>query len=339
MKFAALLFAVVVVATFYLMFAKTDFRFKFKEPKIIPPPMYSAWIPYWDQERALGSLEKSANKLSYLSPMWYVLDKDGLFTNINKGDQEKINVIAKAHNIKLVPAISNEFDPQRIGQLLNSKSASQAFIGKAVEAALDGGFKGFDVDFEEIDLSDKDKYSLFIKDFAEKLHKNNLQLSVSVHVQTGKNTDRPQARAQDWEEISKYADFIRIMVYDFHNTKTDPGAITPTSNFKQVLKYAISVVPTEKIVVGLPLYGYVWGTKNTSIEYLEAKSRIDRLGGSLLRDGESLELTGNLSQMGVVWIEDSESVVYKVNLSRFYGIYQFIFWRLGGEDLTLWDKL
>lgn len=323
------------------MLTKTNFRFKFNEPKIVPSSVYSAWIPYWDTKRVEESLDKSSGKLKHISPMWYKLDTSGSFNLIEKANQ---NTIAQtsAQNMDLFPLITNEFDPKRVGELLHNKKLSDMFINDAIKTAQEKGFKGYDLDFEEINLSDKENFSIFVKQFSESLHKNGLLLLLSVHAQTGSNSDWPSARAQDWKTLSRYADFIQIMAYDFHNSKTKPGPVTPIINLKPVLKYATSVIPLEKIVIGLPLYGYDWGKENNSVEFQNAKEKIEKNKGSFTRDDNSLELIGKYKSMEEdreIWIEDARSVLYKVSLGRFYGIYQFKFWRLGGEDLTLWDKL
>lgn len=340
-KLVITILALIVLSILILLFMRNGFHFQFKEPKITPPSTYSAWIPYWDQQRVIQSIELSHSKLEYLSPMWYKINPVGKFDVIDKGEREKISELAKQNKLDLIPLITNELDPKRVGKFLNDGSLQENFINESIVTAQKMGYKGFDLDFEGLNLADKDKFSSFIKDFSEKLHQNGLKLYISVHAQTGKNSDWASARAQDWKVISKYADFISIMAYDFHNTNTQPGPITPISNFKQVLKYAANTIPAEKIVVGLPLYGYDWGKENTSIEHQNAKGKIEEGEGNFIRDQASLELVGKYKTAGdrVIWVEDSESVLFKINLSRFYGIYQFSFWRLGGEDLTLWEKL
>lgn len=314
-----------------------------KEVKIIPASNYCAWIPYWDQERSVKSLEASENKLSYISPVWYFIDEKAQVKEYTKADKTAINNALNKEKTKIVATIFNEFDPKRISLLINNHSLYQDFASELVSIAQKNNYSGWDIDFEEIGLENKKSFSGFIEYLANELHKNDLVLSVSVHVQTGRTSDWEAARAQDWESISRSADTVRVMAYDFHNTKTSPGPITPIDRLEEVLKFASLKIPVEKLVIGLPLYGYNWSNKNTvAMEYQDATKSAQANNAEFQRDAISSALTANYAENNTdhtIWVEDAQSVISKINLARDYGIYQFCFWRLGGEDLSLWRTL
>lgn len=311
--------------------------------KVVPRSVYSAWIPTWDQDKVLQSVASSSGKLSYLSPVWYRLDAKKKITEIKEGKKAEIKAIVKQSRINLIPTISNELDGKRATIFLKDEAGYKIQADNLVNIAETEGFQGWDIDFEEMSLSDQEAFSKFIKIFSEKLHSKKLLLTVSVHSQTGTAEDRNAAKAQDLLQIAKYADFIRVMIYDYHNTQTDPGPITPLAEYKQVLGYITKVVPPGQLVVGLPLYGYKWNKSNNSaVVYQDVQAIIQKLKLNLNRDktsGEQIVSYSENSTPNVIWVEDSQSVIYKINIAREYGVYQFIFWRLGGEDLNLWEKL
>lgn len=308
--------------------------------KPVPPSIYSAWVPTWDQDRVLVSLASSSAKLSYLSPVWYKLEINGQISEITAGKKEQIKAIIKDKRVKLIPTIFNEFDTKRTAEFLQGYKTE---LNKLVNIGLEQGFAGFDLDFEEINLADKDLFSQFVADLANSLHEKGLILTVSVQAQAGNLTDREASRAQNLTQIAKSADFVRVMIYDYHNTQTQAGPITPIPEYKQVLEYMVKVVPKEKLVVGLPLYGYKWNkNKNDSVTYQDINKLLQNSQVKVNRDGVSSEQVIQYLENGVtniVWVEDSQSIIYKAKIAREYGIYQFSFWRLGGEDLSLWEKL
>lgn len=310
------------------------------KPAIVPDSVYSAWVPSWDQDRVLKSLA-SSTKLSSLSPVWYRLDASKQITEVKEGKKEEIKSVAKQQRIKLVPAIFNDFNSQTTSSFLEDQQNYQNQINNLINIAQKQGFAGYDVDFEEINPQDKELFSQFIKYLAANLHKAGLILTVSVHAQSGAFTDRAATKAQDLTELTKSADFIKMMIYDYHNTQTGAGPITPIEEYKQVLRYVSTKVPAEKLIVGLPLYGYKWNkSKNEAIVYQDIIKLVEQ--NTTKRDDSSSEQVISYLENGIsniVWVEDSQSILFKIKIAREFGIYQFSFWRLGGEDLDLWKKI
>lgn len=306
----------------------------------LPPSQFSAWVASWDQDKALLSVEQSSNKLKYLSPVWYSLDAKGGIKPVAGIWMDQFKTKAKDLNIGLIPTIFNQFDAERVSLLISNPQLYTKFSNQTVTIAQEKGYLGWDIDFEGIKLKDRDKFNEFIRHLAQDLHQNGLLLSVSVHAQTG-NNDWEAALAQDWKQISQQADFIRIMAYDFHNQNTPPGPITPLDKYELVLKNATSQIPVNKIVIGLPLYGYDWeDKKGTPVTYLQIDELKRKKEASPTRDPLSQALTLSYQEgktNHTVWVEDSQSTQYKINKAKEFKIYQFSFWKLGGEDPTFWQ--
>ena len=64
--------------------------------------------------------------------------------------------------------------------------------------------------------------------------------------------------AQDYAALGHSADRVVVMAYDWHWAFSAPGPIAPTWWVDDVLDYATSVVPPEKLALGVGLYGYDW---------------------------------------------------------------------------------
>lgn len=308
-----------------------------------PASQFSAWIPYWDQKKALDSLNKSNNTLKIISPLWYFIDEKIQLTIADKIDKEEFKTKANEFSIKILPSISNQFDQKNVSKLINNPALSNEFINSLIKKAYEEGYQGWDIDFEELKIKDKQAYNKFIENLSYELHKNNLLIAVSVHAQREGKKEREAAQVQDWVRLSKAIDYVRIMAYDFHNLNSSPGQITPISDYKLVLQKALNTIPIEKIVIGLPLYGYDWSEdKNVSLEYDKAIEISQQLNINFIRDRNSRALNLKYKDNNIdhiIWVEDSESVTKKIEIARSMGIYQFCFWRLGGEDPNLWQKL
>ena len=60
----------------------------------------------------------------------------------------------------------------------------------------------------------------------------------------------------DYPAHGRMMDFIFFMTYEWGWSGGPPMAVSPLNQVRRVLDYAISVVPRDKIMMGIPLYGY-----------------------------------------------------------------------------------
>lgn len=303
----------------------------------LPPLQFNGWIAWWDEGNALKSLQASSRKLTSVSPVWYKIDTEG-----------KLQIIPHSlgrSEIKTVPAITNDFDPKRVSKIINNSDISQKYYEELANLAVSNEYQGFDIDWEEINPEDQQSFGLFIQKLADFLHTYNLVLTVSVHPQTGEVSDRDVAKGYNLAELSKSADALKIMAYDIHNQNSEPGAIIPFSDLIKILEYTSKVVPSEKIILGIPTYGYDWesGSKNAEVvSFKEASDKIKKYNGNIHRDVESGSLVGEYVLGGKnhsIWFEDSETINKIIDKAKSFGVYQFSFWRIGAEDPEMWDKL
>ena len=304
---------------------------------------YDIWIPYWDQEKVLDSLEYSKNKLSTVLPVWYKIDPEGSLLKIEPVEDRNIRNLLLGTGVKLIPTIQNDFDPVRVSEFLKNEEKMDTFINELVSLATEEAYDGWDINFEQVYEEDRELFVQFIKKTSGRFKEEGLILSVTVHAQTGTAADWSGAKGHDWEGIGNTVDVVRIMVYDFHNKGSVAGPITPVDNLRDVLSYANKVLPREKVVVGLPLYGYDWvGNTGVSIDFEKASEIADEYKVQPIRDRKSGELNFNYTQNDqkhTVWYQDAVSVAEKMKVAKEYGYNRFTFWRLGGEDKDIWKKL
>ena len=310
----------------------------------LPLSEIGVWIAYWDEIPSIESLKIASKEIKSISPVWYRLESDGVLVRTKYSKWQDIMDIASNSGMIVMPTVNNEFDggfdPVRVSKILNDESLSNNLINQLIEIASEKKYQGWDIDWEQIKASDKDAFTGFVKKLSGQLHSKGLELSVTVHAQTGDSNEWSGTKGQDLSMLSIFADEIRIMAYDFHYSNSAPGPITPLSSLEAVLKYTSNKVPLNKLVLGLPLYGYDWvGQKGESVQYEEARSLLKLHSSVEERDDVSKELKAKYTINGVeheVWFQDSVSVGQKVSLAREYGVYKFFFWRLGKEDPLVW---
>ena len=116
-------------------------------------------------------------------------------------------------------------------------------------------------------------------------------------------------------------------------------AVAPIESVKKVLDYAISEIPSSKILMGIPTYGYDWtlpfiqdGPAAKSISNSEAILTALNYGAEIQFDSYSQSpyfyYTDESGNMHEVWFEDAKSSLSKLRLIEMYGLAGCGYWNL-----------
>lgn len=115
-------------------------------------------------------------------------------------------------------------------------------------------------------------------------------------------------------------------------------AVSPIRNVRQVVEYALTEIPAEKLLLGMPTYGYDWpipfvqGNRATSISSPQAIA-LARQHHVAIRYDEAAQspwfrYVDAQGQEHEVWFEDARSVRAKLALTQEYGLYGVGYWNL-----------
>ena len=117
-----------------------------------------------------------------------------------------------------------------------------------------------------------------------------------------------------------------------------PMAVAPLPNVRQVVEYALTEIPKEKISLGLANYGYDWPTPYErgrtvarTIGCIEAVDIARRNRTNIIFDWSSKSPWFQYTDCGVrhvVWFEDVRSWQYKFDLIREYGLTGMGIWQV-----------
>ena len=129
------------------------------------------------------------------------------------------------------------------------------------------------------------------------------------------------------------------MTYEWGYTYGPPMAVAPINNVKTVLDYAITEIPSEKILMGIPTYGYLWSlpyvrgeTKATSLSNITATEIASAKNVNINFDSTAKSpyyyFTDDYGKESVVWFEDARSIEAKLNLVKEYKLLGVGYWNL-----------
>jgi len=116
-------------------------------------------------------------------------------------------------------------------------------------------------------------------------------------------------------------------------------AVAPIPNVRQVVEYALTEIPADKIWLGVPNYGYDWplpfvrgSTKATSISSQRAVALARQYGAAIEYDERAqspwFRYTDENGVVHEVWFEDARSIRSKLALIPEYGLVGAGYWNL-----------
>lgn len=227
----------------------------------------------------------------------------------------------------------NNFLASRIFRNLD---AQQKLIWQLGEVMRSKGYKGVDLDFEYILAEDRQLYVDFAARLAAVMHAFGYTVSAAVPAKTSADQKGLLYEGIDFKGLGEVLDEIFIMAYEWGYTYGPPMAIAPLYIVRQVVEYALTEVPREKLVLGIPNYGYDWPlpfvqgtTKARTTGNVEAVQRAIDFGAEFFYDERAASPYFNYWQDSVwhqVWFEDVRSYRAKFDLIREFGLKGGGFW-------------
>lgn len=193
-------------------------------------------------------------------------------------------------------------------------------------------------------MTDKNVKSNFIDQLVQLA--SDIKTMVSV---PAKDIDDP---ADDWswsynyKKIGKYADYVQVMTYDEHGSWSEPGSVASIDWMKNILTFATESISPEKVIMGVPAYGYDWNLsdpgQNRLIEWDQIHSTLDDYTVEPINNEETASTHFNYAEKNqehVVWFEDDRSLQKKSSLTNAYGIAGVSVYALGHESESFWKAI
>ena len=139
--------------------------------------------------------------------------------------------------------------------------------------------------------------------------------------------------------LGEAADLVLLMTYEWGYTYGPPLAVAPLPNVRRVVEYALTEIPPEKILLGIPNYGYDW-----TLPYVRGESRATSISNqyavTLAGDNNAeiqydptaqapfFRYTDPAGREHEVWFEDARSIRAKLSLLSRYDLAGAGYWNL-----------
>lgn len=313
-------------------------------------PLISAWVPSWDFDAGSKSVMDNVDLFDEVSPFWYYLNPDGSIALSTGAENQDFVKNAHRAGIRVIPSITNSFKDELATQVMADETKRKSFVNAVMSIVKANSYDGFDIDFEGLKLANKENFVTLLKDLSTQLHSQNKFLTVAVQAKSADPGPWESLQAQDWKGIADAVDRFRIMAYDEHYSGGGAGAISSVPWIKGLLEFAKTQVPEEKLILGLPLYGYNWGEKQKAyaVTFKDMEYLLKRYKPGIQWDENGQEPFVEYEQEAVgaqavdkrkSYFQNKDSISKKWELAKTYPLSGLVFWRLGGEDVSIWQYL
>ena len=323
-------------------------------PRVVVPAPRTvvASLPYWSIGPGTDAVLANRQDVNEASPWIYGLSGNGqivLDSGISKAALARSLSQLRARGLPLVPTLANvdgqgNWTYPPVARILHDPVLMARHVAAIVGLVDSGHFAGIDIDYEELQASDRQDFTAFVTRLAGALHAQRKILSVALFAKASDAGYGPRNVAQDYAAIGKVADQVRLMGYDYHWPTSPPGPIAPVGWLSSVLRYAKTQIPAAKIILGVPEYGYDWSRGHgTGITWQQAVQLSRRPGVQLHYSTTSqapwFSYTDAAGHQHTVWFENAESSRAKFRLAQAAGIGGVYLWLYGSADPGAWPAL
>lgn len=262
-------------------------------------------------------------------------------------------MIESARNTSTLPILTltplgadGNFNSELISIVINNSAAIDRLLDDLVMVMREKSYGGLDIDFEFIKAEDRDAFTEFVRRCTERMHQEGYQVSVDLAPKTSANQKGILYEGKDYRAIGEIADHVLVMTYEWGYTYGPPMAVAPLNMVRNVLEYAITEIPPEKINMGIPNYGYDWElpyergiTRARTIGNVEAVRIAVSRGAEIKFDEVAMTPYFNYVSDGItheVWFEDARSIQAKYDLIKELGLRGPGYWQVMQLFRVLW---
>ncbi len=314
------------------------------------------WFPYWQGTTYYNFEWDLLSDLSYFA--YEVNPSTGNANNTHSWATTAVVDSAQAHGVRVnlcVTLFSNH------ATFFGSSASQQTLIDNLIAAVQQRNANGVNIDFEGVPSSQATNFNNFLVDLSTQMHSQipGSQVSIALY-------------AVDWSNVfdetvlNNYLDYFIIMGYDYYyGGSSYAGPNDPLYSFtssgynlsRSVNYYLNAGISKEKLVLGLPYYGFDWPTTSSTPGASTTASASTKLYNTVMNNTSGYYSNANKhwdnNSMSSFWVyndgsswrqcfvDDKTAMAKRLDLINQIGIAGMGIWALGYDDgyTDMWDNI
>lgn len=298
------------------------------------------------------TLRRTLPYLTNLSVFAYGLRPNGSLV-VPEGEERLIN---EAREYGATPLLmltslteSGTFSNELVNSILADGDLTARVVANTVDNVISKGYGGVELDFEYISSEYAERYVAFARSLKVALG-DEYVVFCDLAPKTSSSQGGLLYESHDYAALGAACDKVFLMTYEWGYQYGPPMAVSPIENVRKVIEYAVTVIPPEKIFMGVPTYGYDWRLQYergvTSAEAVSNKTALDlarRVGAEIQYD-ETVQApfftyTDNYGAEHIVWFQDARSAEALASLAAEYSLDGIGVWNIMRWFGQLWPVL
>ncbi|WP_097013926.1 LysM peptidoglycan-binding domain-containing protein [Anaerocolumna aminovalerica] len=214
-------------------------------------------------------LRKTLPFLTYLNIYSYAATPEGNLININ--DTEVIRT-AKEYGVAPIMLITFPESENRENdithRILTNKEVQSRYVNDVLHFLNTKGYYGVNFDIVYIFPEDRQLYIEFMVNFVSVIREQGYQVFNTYGASTFELLTGIAYSELQYANISDYVDFTILLPYELGFSIGIPLSTITFNTVQQFIDIAITLIPPEKLQIGLSTIGYIW-----ELPFLECISR------------------------------------------------------------------
>ena len=317
----------------------------------------TGWLPHWTIDSSSADYVANSDLFSDISPFWLSTTPDSSrpsgvrpFLQVPAATQNVMMARLRAAGRPIIPTIADGTSRGHMAGVLADPDKRRAHVNELVYIAVANGYSGLDINYEVFGFIDgqsswattRPNWVAFINELSAALHSRGLKLAVSV----------PTSGywVYDFAAMGRAADTVRVMTYDWSVSR--PGPIGPIWWLRQETATMRTMIPREKLMMGVAAYGRDWHSRTISGTCTDSAATSTRAviaqdtptitgkpGAVVVRDttADEIKVTyqqtfGSCRVERVAWLADERTVANRVRAALDGGAKGAAQWAIGYED-------
>lgn len=288
-------------------------------------------------------LEEITPFLTEISVFSYGFTEEGELVPPQEPGERRILEMAALQNV--VPALvltplgpDGHFNNHLVTAAVQDMGVQQRLIRAVWAAVQEKGYRVVNVDFEYVLAEDRQAFADFVRRLRILLNLYGIRVTVALAPKTSDSQPGLLYEGMDYAALGEAANGVFLMTYEWGYTYGVNMPVAPIDQVRRVAEYALTRIPREKIILGIPNYGYDWPlpyvrgtTKAQSIGYTDAIRLAVDHGVPIRYDETAQSPWFRYWQYGIqheVWFEDIRSLKAKFDLMDELGLPGAGYWQL-----------
>lgn len=300
-------------------------------------------------ESLLSDARSVGEYLTYLATFSFEARRDG---SLEQMPIEGIPAVARETGASIMMVVSNLENGQFSGELgraiLQSSAVQDVLLENIVdEARRIGNVTDIHFDFEFLPGDQRQAYNNFLRKAADYLHERDLLISSALAPKTSAEQAGQWYEAHDYRAHGEIVDFVVLMTYEWGYSGGPPMPVSPIQEVEKVIRYALTEMPAEKIMMGQNLYGYDWTlpfvpggqyaravSPQRAIELATENNVV--IEYDYIAQAPHFNYADDAGKAHKVWFEDARSIQAKFNLMKRLNLRGISYWKLGFDFPQNW---